>query len=300
MKKSTKVWLIIAITLIFAGVIIFGYAMTMVKSDFTKLSAKEYEIKAHEITETFKNISINTDTADIVFVLSENDKCTVSCREQKNLSHLVMVKDDTLVIEVEDTRKWYEYIGINFGSSKITIALPEIEYASLYIEESTGDVEIPKDFKFKSIDVTVSTGDIKNYASAAGNIKLKTSTGKILVENISSENLDLSVSTGKTLLKNINCKNLVSRGSTGDITLINVIAEEKLSIERSTGDVKFEDSDAAEIFIETDTGDVTGSLLTSKEFITETDTGKVDVPTSATGSRCEITTDTGDIKINVK
>jgi hypothetical protein len=36
------------------------------------------------------------------------------------------------------------------------------------------------------------------------------------------------------------CKNLTSTGSTGDISLKNVIAAEKISIERSTGDVTFE------------------------------------------------------------
>lgn len=80
----------------------------------------------------------------------------------------------------------------------------------------------------------------------------------------------------------------------------NVIATEKFSIERSTGDVTFDGADAAEIFVKTDTGDVKGSLLTDKVFITETDTGRVDVPKTTIGGRCEITTDTGDISIEIK
>ena len=51
---------------------------------------------------------------------------------------------------------------------------------------------------------------------------------------------------------------------------------------------------------DTDTGDVKGSLLSEKIFIPTTDTGDVDVPKTVTGGRCEITTDTGDIKITVK
>ena len=80
----------------------------------------------------------------------------------------------------------------------------------------------------------------------------------------------------------------------------NVIATERFSIERDTGDVILEGCDAAEIFIETDTGDVRGTLLSEKVFITETDTGRVSVPSSITGGRCEITTDTGNIKINIQ
>jgi len=82
--------------------------------------------------------------------------------------------------------------------------------------------------------------------------------------------------------------------------LNNVIAAEKFSVERSTGDVKFDGSDAAEIFVRTDTGDVTGSLLTHKVFITKTDTGKVDVPKTVDGGRCEIITDTGDIALDIR
>jgi len=63
--------------------------------------------------------------------------------------------------------------------------------------------------------------------------------------------------------------------------------------------VEFTACDAGEIVIETDTGDVEGTLLSDKIFITETDTGRIDVPKTTTGGRCQITTDTGDIKIKI-
>ena len=66
----------------------------------------------------------------------------------------------------------------------------------------------------------------------------------------------------------------------------------------STGDIKLDKSDAAEIFIKTSTGNVTGTLLTEKVFITQTSTGNIKVPKSIKGGRCEITTSTGNIKIN--
>ena len=64
--------------------------------------------------------------------------------------------------------------------------------------------------------------------------------------------------------------------------------------------MRFKNSDANDIFVETDTGHVTGTLLTDKVFITQTDTGDVDIPKTVDGGRCEIITDTGDIKINIK
>ena len=80
----------------------------------------------------------------------------------------------------------------------------------------------------------------------------------------------------------------------------NVIAAEKFSVERSTGYVKLNGCDAAELYVKTNTGDVIGSLLTDKVFITDTDTGSVDVPKTAVGGKCEIKTDTGNIKIKTE
>lgn len=291
----------------------------MLKWNFTKLSTNTYETNRYEINEDFNAICISTDMADIKFVSSEESKCFVECYDRKNLKHEAYVKEGTLVIELVDTRKWYEYIGIDFDSQKITVYIPQGEYGALSIESDTGDVEIAKDFSFESINISEDTGDVACYASASGDIKIKTTTGNIYVKDVSASTVDLSVSTGmvtasdltcegdvnlsvstgKTKLSDIACKNVISNGTTGDISLDLVVAAEKFSINRSTGDVDFVSCDAAEIFVKTDTGDVEGSLLSEKVFIVNTDTGKKDVPNTITGGRCEITTDTGDIKIKI-
>ncbi len=299
MSKQIKVWLIIGTVLIIIGSIIFCGVMIMLNFDFTRLSTNKYQTNSYDITENFKDIAILTDTADVTFIMSDDDKITVTCYEQENMKHLVCVKYDTLLISLDDNRKWYKYIGINFNSPKITISIPKGEYGELNVNLSTGDVNVPKEFTFKNIDIKGSTGSIKTQSSATQNIKLKTSTGHIYAENITANTVDVSVSTGKVNLKNAKCKNLISTGNTGDVNLDNVIADEKFSITRSTGDINFKNCDATEIFIETDTGDVTGSLLSDKVFITHTDTGKISVPKTTTGGKCEITTDTGDIKINI-
>lgn len=320
MSKATKVWLIIASSLLLIGCIICGGAMAMLNWDFTKLSTTKYDTNTYTIQDDFQNITIVTDTADIKFVPSDNQTVTVTCYEQKNLKHSVAVKGDTLTIEINDTRKWYEYIHIGFGGSpKITVSIPQGDYGKLSIKANTGDTEIPKDFKFATMEIVESTGDVTSNASVAEAAKIKTSTGDIRVENISAGSLDLSVttgditinnitcvgsvkvgvSTGKTHLTKVMCESLNSTGNTGDISLKNVIATETFIIERSTGYVKLDSCDAGEIFITTDTGDVTGSLLTDKIFLARTDTGRIDVPRSVTGGRCEITTDTGNIIIRV-
>ena len=319
MRKITKIWLIIATSLIVIGLVMFAAVMNSFDWDFTKLNTYEYETNTHEINKEFSNISINTDTADILFAVSDDDKCKVICYEQENLNHSVDVQNDTLTIKIDDEIKWYEYIGINFSSPSITIYLPMDEYASLHIKGSTGDIEIPNEFKFENVDISLSTGDVNFLASVSSLIKIKTSTGNIQTKDISAGALDLSastgnivlsrvscegdikikVSTGKTNISNMECKNVISKGSTGDITLTNVIATEKFTLNRSTGDISFDKCDADEIYITTDTGNVKGTLLTDKIFIPQTDTGKIKVPKTTTGGKCEITTDTGDIIISI-
>ena len=265
----------------------------------TACSSSEYETNIHEINEEVNSISIKTATTHIEFVPSDDGICKVVCYEKAKERHSIEVQNGTLAINVLNDKEWYDYIWFNIDSPKITIYLPTAEYSSLVIEGSTGDIEISKDFVFKNIDVSLSTGDVKCYASAEETIKIVTNTGNIYMESISATSLDLMVSTGRVTVSDIACKNLISTGSTGDISLKNVISTEKISIERETGDVTLEASDAVEIFITTDTGDVNGSLLTDKVFITKTDTGRIDVPNSITGGRCEITTDTGNIKISI-
>ncbi len=320
MRKITKIWLVVAAFFVVVGLILFGVVMMAYNWDFTKLSTIRYETYDYEINEDYKDILIVTNTADILLVPSENEETLLKCFEQKNLNHLVAVKGDRLVIEAKDTRKWYEYIGINFTSPKITLSIPRGEYGALSINGSTGNVEIPKDFKFESIEITESTGAVTNHASASESIKIKTSTGHICLENISAGAIDLSVSTGKVTVSGVTCKgevtvgvstgkayfadiackSVISSGTTGDVSLNNVVAADKLSIKRSTGDIRFDASDGAEIFVETDTGDVSGTLLSEKVFITETSTGRISVPKSVMGGRCEIVTETGDIAVLIE
>ena len=320
MKKATVVWLIVAASLVLAGMILFAGVVIAMQGDFADFGTPRYETSEHEITETYQNITVVTDTADVVFLPSENGKTTVIGYEMSRCKSAVEVRDGTLFIERVDTREWYDYITLfNFESSKITVYLPEGTYAALSVKGSTSDVEIPADFSFASIDVALSTGDVTCRASATGAMKLKASTGDILVQNVAAETLaltvttgsitaadvavsgdmDVRVSTGDAKLTNVTCADLTSTGNTGDLSLKNVISAGKLDVKRSTGRVTLDACDAQEIAVLTDTGDVTGTLLSDKVFLVQTDTGDVDVPRTTTGGICEITTDTGDIRIRI-
>ena len=211
MKKSIIRIVTIIFLLLVVGIILYSLVRPC-----------EFETHEYEIKENYKDIKIVTDIADIQFILSEKPNTFIVCEEEKNANHSVMVKENTLRIEVNDNKKWYEDIGINLRAPKITVYLGKSEY---------------------------------------GNISLKTDIGNILLDNI--------IVTGK------------------------------IAIETDTGNVKFEECDASEVFIETDTGNVTGSFVTDKVVFAESDTGNIDIPKVIADEKCEIITETGNIKITI-
>lgn len=293
----------------------------MLNWDFKKLSTVQYITNTYAVTEAFTNISVAADSvADIAFVSSTDGTVSVTCYEEKHLTHSVAVEGDTLVVKTENTRKWYHHIGFGFDTPKITVSLPAGAYGDLTVKNSTGDVNISKRFSFAGANVSVSTGHVTIASSVVGKLTVKASTGNIRLKGLSAGEVDLKVSTGhitasaitcdgdvkvKTTtgdatLTDVICRNLSSDGSTGDLTLNNVIASKDFSIERDTGDVRFDACDAVTLTVTTDTGDIEGTLLTEKVFITHTDTGSVDVPETTTGGACKLTTDTGDITITIR
>ena len=320
MRKAYIVWIIIASALILCGSILFGGVMTMLDWDFTKLSTTKYVTNEHILDDSFSDITISTDTADIEFIASDDGNVRVICHEEVNAYHSVSVDGGELIIKLKDERKWYEHIGIGFGISKITVYMPAGEYASLCVSGNTGDIYVPESFSFGDATVSLSTGDVSFFAEKCKNVSVSTSTGSINAKGIECQSLSLSVSTGKvtaseircsksffvnvstgvTELSDIECESFLSEGSTGDLKAKGLICKESLSAERSTGDVLLEGCDGGDVKITTDTGDVRGTLLSDKVFITSSDTGKISVPKTTSGGKCEITTDTGDIRITIE
>lgn len=319
MSKSIKIWLIIAVSLVAIGLIAFAGAMAACSWDFTKLSTVKYVTNTYEVNGDFDGISIDVDTTEVEFAPSDDERCRVVCVESEKIKHSASVQGGTLVINAVDTLKWYDYIRLSFEAPKITVYLPESEYASLSIDTDTGDIAIPEDFTFEylringdtadvvcmasvlnAIEINLSTGGIKADGITAGEIDLTTSTGDINMNSVAADgNITVGTDTGTVKLNGVTCADFSAESDTGNITLANVVAEGCFSIENDTGDVRFENSNALEISVKTSTGDVTGTLLSEKVFITETSTGNISVPKTITGGRCEITTSTGDIDIKI-
>ncbi len=334
-----KKFLIIAVILIAVGAVLFVAVMSANNWDFTKIGGGTFETNSHTVTEDFDSILVNTSTADISFLPSEDGVCRVVCYERAKEKHSAEVNDGRLEIELRDERRWYDYISFGFKSPKLTVYLPKSAYKTIEIDESTGDIRLPAGFSFESVDTTLSTGNLHLGASVSGavvvegstgnvsvtgasigSLDVKISTGDVHLDNLTvTENVSIKVSTGKVQTAGVGCKDLSVRGSTGkvalkdtvssgtvtvdvstgDVSLTNTVAE-RFTLSTDTGDVSFDSSDARNINVITDTGNVKGTLLSPKLFSARTDTGKVRVPSPQGTEPCIIETDTGDISISIK
>ncbi len=298
--KKTKLLLLIALSFLLIGSIIFTAIMFSLNWDFKELTTMKYVNNNYTIDSEYNNFDISTKTADIIFEISNDDTTKVTCYEMAKATHIVTVENDTLTIKLDDQRKWYNHIDIGFASPKITISLPQAEYSKLKIECKTGDVILPNNLTFTDVNITNKTGDIKLKNITALDMTLSVSTGDIELLNVKCNSLSASGNTGDIDLSNVNCTNLTATASTGDIELENVIATNNFNLAVSTGDIEFDSCDANEITATTTTGSIKGTLLSDKSFDADSKTGKVKVPETTTGGKCKLTTKTGNINITIK
>ena len=300
MKKTA---LIVAAVLLAAGLALGFAAFASAGFNLTWFKGEPAEVKNYPVEEAFDRIEIDEDTSDIRFARSDDGKARVECRETKKSVHIVTAENGVLKIQRQKITGWKNLITFSSEKTVVTVYLPETAYESLAIDTHTGDTDIPEWLRFGSVSIRTSTGDVRSRASVSGEISIESDTGDIFLDDLSADAIGCRVSTADVWMQNIACagdvKNFTSEGSTGDLSLENVRIDGAISIDRSTGDVTFNGSDAAEIMVKTSTGDVTGTLLSEKVFKTESSTGDVRVPFCTSGGKCEITTSTGDIVVRI-
>lgn len=230
-------WIFTGIILCLIGAVIFCGVMTFNGWNFNKLSTQKYETETHKITDKFSDIKIECDTADIEILKSEDDTCSVVCFENEKEKHSPYVHNGTLYVTPTSDKKWYDNIGVNFYSSKITIYLPKKEYGSLNIKLSTGDVFI-EDLNCKNIISRGNTGDVK------------------LINTIATDDLYIKTSTGDVNLERSDSAKIYIKTSAGDVTGT-VLEDRHFDVITNTGDVRVpKKGNGGNCQIITNTGDI--------------------------------------------
>ena len=333
MKKSEKIAIIVAVILVVAGLVItslafralgsaeWGIEISGIETNETHVSIGTAEMitNTHSIGKTFDSINIHTDVAYVNFELAKDGACKVVCEEYEQDKHEVFVENGTLTVRKQSAGQEYIPFGISAEHQNITVYLPQESYENLLISTDTGKVVVPEFLAFGNAEVSTDTGYIDFFAAVSGSLSIRSDTGRVTAQNIEPKSLNISTDTGDISLKNIRisgdaairtdtgdtemvsvkCRGLKMESHTGDIVLEKVIASAAADMRTDTGDINLKGFDAEAIYIRTDTGEVMGTILSEKVFLVESNTGDIDVPKTISGGRCEITTDTGDITIEI-
>ena len=213
-----------------------------------------------------------------------------------DFSELSTVEYETNIYEIDDA---FENISVETYCAQIVIVPSNDETAKVECIEETN---IRHTVTVENNTLTVTATEIKPYASLFNHIGIVTDSPQITIYLPKREYATLILHNNvgdMEIPQGFTFQNIELSSETGDILLC-AFAENTIKIKTDTGDVQFQNCDAAEILVTSDTGDITGNFLTDKIFTAVSDCGDVDIPNTATGGKCEITTDTGDIRIKIK
>ena len=135
--------------------------------------------------------------------------------------YALLSDDGTLSVIAVADRWWYKNIGIDLHSPKITVYLPETEYAALSIKESTGDI-------------------ILRNVIAAGEYKVERSAGGVIFDSSDTAGIFVKTSTGDVIGSLRSEKVFIAGSSTGDVSVPKTASGGKCEIITSTGDINIE------------------------------------------------------------
>lgn len=254
---------IVAVSLILFGAVLSLTALSAMDYNFELLNTVNLDSRTVEVTDEFDSLDISTAEGDVTLLPSTDGHAHVTFRDSKKITHTVAVKDGTLTVTRIDSRKWYEHIGIYWGTMDITVYLPEAQYDSVRLKSVSGNVVVKDEFEFTELNALSTSGDVTLFDITADSAGVKTVSGDIVLKNVSVA---------------------------GDAT-----------VKSTSGDVEFERLSAATLDIKTVSGDIDGSVTEPMLYTADTVSGDVKLPPSfRDGGSCTLKTTSGDIEITEK
>ena len=239
MKKSVWITMIVAGGCILAGLacIVVGFALG--GHNFMKANIESKDIT---VSEEFQNVRVDTVSADVTFVLSNDGACRVAVKDDGRMNYTVEVVDSTLTVSAERKSPWYKKPFSLFGGAEdasVTVYLPAKAYQSLIAETTSGDIEAECRLSVSGdVSLTVTTGDIE-WQGSAESLSVKATTGEISLENmIVVQKITAQITTGEARLSHVVCGSLDAHAGTGDIEVTDSEIAGQITAESTTGEIK--------------------------------------------------------------
>ncbi len=303
-----RIFWIVALVVILAGLALIAGVLFAIKFDFRKLNTQTFARERRVLEGEFSEIEIRTDAFDVrILPMSGEDGAEAYLPYSEKVLHTLTVQDGKLLIEVEDTRAWYEKWSFNTSkreeNSVLELRIPHACYDKLTVKVKSGDVladgqtDEGDALCFGSVDLSANSGDVEFRASATENVRLQTSTGNITVGGVKNVPILAHATTGDISVIGCELTSAELTLSTGEVMLagVNFIGEGILLIEVSSGDISMQNVKAQRIELKTTTGEIEMKAVTvAGELRAETTTGDIEIERSDAGS-LYLKSTTGDV-----
>ena len=289
--------------LIAAGAVLMFAAIAIGGFNMERFNTERYAQTLYQVDEPFHSIEIRGVDCDVYLAYDQKGPCRVESTESDHILTEVHVKNGTLTITRKDDHPWYQRIGFWWTggeSAQVNVYLPESAYDDLLIYTVSGDIHIPDDFAFETMEAHSTSGDITTQAGVSDGLDVQTVSGDIAASSVAGP-VSAETTSGQIVLEGVSAEALTATTISGDIRLNGVTADGQAVLTTTSGDIRLADFDADSMEVSTISGNVTGTLLTAKNFQTNTTSGSITVPPSdrAAGS-CDIKTTSGDVSLTIK
>lgn len=338
-KRRTfiKIFVILGLILLVAGVAVFVGGMTAGGWDFSILNTVRYTQKSYDAEGAVTSVHIEYSDASIYVEYSETAERVhidypVRLNERDEESAQIEITEEGGTLAVIEHVDWEKNLfQWSLGNSPaVRIVLPAGQNIALDLYTQNGSVSLNADgealpsLSLRSNNGSISVsgtltvaedaafqtdnGSVKvSGVSAAGDLTLRTSNGSMRAENISADSLEARSSNGSLRLADIAAADsLTAKTAHGSVELFGNVTAKMLTASTSAGDIAMRDGmiDAQEIAMTTELGSIEaeGSAFAGAQsdytVLVSTGLGDSNISDSVGGSRkLTLSTNLGDIRI---
>ena len=307
MKKSVWISMIVAAALVLAGIacIAVGHALGghtfLTQGD--EYMGKTVQITHHEDRD-FDRIRIDVLSADVELIPSEDDKCRVMIKDHEKVEYTVRVVEDTLTVHATDKRAWYQHLlGGLPADSSVKIALPKEAFKSLYVNTTSGDVNLNVRYTFsEDVTLTSNSGTIGTAASVDGHLELHDASGDIFamgfLNTVTARTVSGDISLGGTTVDGgCTTSDVKLKSTSGDIAVRKATLN-GLTVDVGSGDIALDSLTVTDaIHANNVSGDVLLLHVTCGELDVEATSCSVELIDSTVAGHLSIKTGSGDVHL---
>ena len=125
MKKSTKIWILIAGACMGVGILLCIIAVFVAGFQFSKLDTTEKKEEKHYTisSDNIKNLTVSTAATDVEVRPGSSPDIEITCYENKKEYFDIETVEDSLNITEKNKEKWF-HIQISFLLFRVCLLLP--------------------------------------------------------------------------------------------------------------------------------------------------------------------------------